>query len=141
MANVLSTTGKLYLLKGASTQIDWANDTIKLALTTSSYTPSAAHDFFNDVTNEISGTGYTAGGAALASKTMTNVSTTAVLDAADVSWTTATITNARYGVLYKDTGTAATSPIIGVYDFGADQSVSSGTFTVVFSANGCYRIS
>jgi hypothetical protein len=141
MANVLTTTGKLYILAGESNAIDWLSDTIKLALTTSSYTPSAAHDFFNDVTNEISGTGYTAGGVTLGTKTRTNVSTTAVLDAADAQWTTATITNARYGVLYKSTGTASTSPILGIYDFGSDQSVSGGTFTVQFSANGCYRIS
>ena len=141
MANVLSTTGKLYLLAGESNAINWTSDTIKLALTTSSYTPAATHDFFDDVTNEIAGSGYTAGGVTLGSKTRANVSTTAVLDAADASWTTATITNARYGVLYKSTGTDSTSPILGIYDFTSDQSVSSGTFTVVFSANGCYRIS
>jgi hypothetical protein len=47
---------------------DWDTDTIKCALTTSTYTVDIdTHDFFNDVTNEITGTGYTAGGATLAS--------------------------------------------------------------------------
>jgi hypothetical protein len=55
-----------------SGSINFASDTIKAALVTSSYTPDfTAHDFFDDVTNEVTGTGYTAGGATLASKTVT----------------------------------------------------------------------
>jgi len=52
--------------------IDFENDTFKLALVTSSYTPDRdTHDNFDDITNEVSGTGYTAGGAALANLTVT----------------------------------------------------------------------
>jgi hypothetical protein len=58
---------------GNSPNIDFLSDTMNLALVTSGYTPDlAAHDFWNDVVaNEASGTGYTANGATLASKTLT----------------------------------------------------------------------
>src|SRR4051812_1043400 len=104
----------------AARRVDWVFDTIKVALCTSPYTPDQdAHDFFNDITNEVSGAGYTAGGAALASKTTAYDLTTneTRLDAADVSWSSASFT-ARYAIVYKDTGTAATSPLLGYVDFG-----------------------
>ena len=118
--------------------INWGSDTIKVALTTSAYTPDQdAHDFFNDITNEVTGTGYTAGGATLASKTSTYTSgtNTQALDAADVTWSSSTIT-ARYGVIYKSTGTASTSPLIGYVDFGADVISSGGPFTITWDAAG-----
>src|SRR5438477_2232621 len=97
--------------KHCVTDAVWTTDTIKTMLCTSSYTPDQdAHEFKSSVTNEISGTGYTAGGATLASKTVTADSSTneTRLDAADVSWTVATFT-ARYAVVYKSTGTDSTS--------------------------------
>lgn len=119
--------------------VDFAADTIKLALTTASYTPNVdTDDFFDDVTNEVSGTGYTAGGATLGSKTVTvdAANDRVELDCADVSWSTATITNARYGVVYKSTGTAGTSQLIGVIDFGANYSSAGGTFLITVNAEG-----
>lgn len=118
--------------------IDFDADTIKVALTTSAYTPNIdTHDFFNDITNEVSGTGYTAGGITLAGKTV-NLDTAgdfAYLNANPVTWTTATFTT-RYGILYKDTGSAATSPLIGYIDFGADQVSSGGDFTINWASAG-----
>ena len=53
-------------------EVDFLNDTIKGMLTTVTYVPDQdAHDYKSDVTNEVSGTGYTAGGATLANKTVT----------------------------------------------------------------------
>jgi hypothetical protein len=118
--------------------INWTSDTIKVALCTSSYVPNQdTHDFFNDVTNEVTGTGYTAGGASLASKTSTydTASDQVRLDAADTSWTTSTIT-ARFAVVYKSTGTASTSPLIGWVDFGADVSTTAGTFQITWDPTG-----
>lgn len=129
------------LLTGANT-IDFDSDTLKVALTTSSYTPDQdTHDFFNDVTNEITGTGYTAGGATLGSKAVTydTASNEIRFDAADTSWTTATFT-ARRAVVYKDTGNAATSPLICWIDFGADVSVTAGTFLITWAATGIAKI-
>ena len=112
--------------------VNWGSDTIKVALCTSAYTPDQDnHDFFNDITNEVTGTGYTAGGATLASKTSTYTAgtNTTAIDAADVTWASSTIT-ARYAVIYKSTGTASTSPLIGYVDFGADITSTAGTFAV-----------
>lgn len=122
-------------------EVDFGTDTIKVALVTSSYTPNQdTHDYWDDVSaNEITGTGYTAGGATLASKTIGYTSGTNVtkFDADDVSWTTSTLT-ARYAVVYLSTGTASTSPLIAYVDFATDQSSSSGTFTVTWSSSGIF---
>jgi hypothetical protein len=100
---------------------DWDTDTIKSALTTSTYTVDIdTHDFFNDVTNEITGTNYTAGGYTLATATplVRHATDQVRLDAADITQATATYT-ARRAVVYKSTGTASTSPLITFLDFGA----------------------
>lgn len=122
--------------------IDVLNDTIKVALCTATYTPDIdTHSFFDDITNEVSGTGYTAGGETLGTKTNT-VDTTndrAEFDAADVTWSSSTIT-ARYAVIYKSTGVASTSNLIGYIDFGSDQSSSSGNFTIQWDAEGIVQV-
>ena len=136
-------TGKLYgnvFLKAFNKEIDWDSDTIKVALVSSSYTPNQdSHDYWDDVSaNEITGTGYTAGGKTLTNPTITYDAGTNVvkLDADDVSWTAATIT-ARYAVIYDATpGSAATNPLIGYVDFGTDQSASAGTFALNWSSAG-----
>jgi len=129
------------ITKAFNKEVDFDTDTIKVALVSSSYTPNQdTHDYWDDVSsNEVSGTGYTAGGATLASKTVTYDSATNVtkFDAADVSWTSSTIT-ARYAVVYLDTGTASTSPLIAYVDFGSDQSSSSGTFQIVWDSAGIF---
>jgi hypothetical protein len=129
------------ITKAFNKEVDFDTDTIKVALLSSSYTPNQdTDDYFNDVsTYEVSGTGYTAGGATLASKTVGYTSGTNVtkFDAADVSWTSSTIT-ARYAVVYVATGTASTSALIGYVDFGSDQSSSSGTFSIVWDAAGIF---
>ena len=127
-----------HLLNGDVAGLDSA--TIKLALTTSSYTPNQdTHDFFDDVTNEVSGTGYTAGGATLASKTVTQTNNVVKFDATDVTWSSSTIT-ARRAVLYESTGTAGTSHLIMWIDFGADESSVDGDFTVQFHTDGIFTI-
>jgi len=124
-------------------EVDWDTDTIKVALLSNAYTPDQdAHDYFNDVSaNEVTGTGYTSGGATLASKTITydSGSNVITLDAADTTWSSSTIT-ARYAVVYGSTGTSSTSPLIGYVDFGSDQSSSNGNFTITWDATGIVRI-
>ena len=132
-----------FLLKALNKEVDFDSDTIKVALLTSSYTPNQdTHDYFNDVsTNEVTGTGYTAGGITLSSKTATYDSGTnvIVLDAADVTWSSSTIT-ARYAVVYDSTGTSSTSALIGYVDFGSDQSSTNGNFTITWDSTGIVRI-
>ena len=119
---------------------DLAAATLKLALFTSSYTPSANTDeLYSGLSNEVSssGTGYTTGGATVVSKASAYIDTTnAALDAADVAWSSATFT-ARYGVLYN----TADSKIVAVYDFGGDKVVTGGTFTVTWNASGLVKVS
>jgi hypothetical protein len=132
-----------FLLKALNKEVDFDTDTIKVALLSSSYTPDQdAHDYFNDVSsNEVSGTGYTAGGNTLGSKTATydSANNVIVLDAADTTWSSSTIT-ARYAVVYDSTGTASTSPLIGYVDFGSDQSSTNGNFTITWDSTGIVRI-
>jgi len=139
MADVIFNSFKKKIMDGS---IDLDTDTIKVALVTSSYTPDQdAHDFFDDVTNEVSGTGYTAGGATLASVTVTadNTDNEGVFDAADVTWSSSTIT-ARGAVIYKSTGTASTSPLIAYIDFGSDKSSSAGNFTISWNSEGILNL-
>jgi hypothetical protein len=122
--------------------INLKTDTIKIALLTSSYTPNADHEFFSSVSaNEVAASGtYSAGGATL-TKTLSTDDTDdeGVFDATDVSFTSATIT-ARYAVIYKDTGSAATSPLVCVIDLGTDVSTIAGTFTIAFAAEGILNL-
>lgn len=127
----------------AARRIDWASDTIKVLLTTSAYTPDQdTHTYLSDVTNEITGTGYTAGGQALSGKSVAYDSATneTRLIAAATTWSAATIT-ARRAVVYKDTGSAATSPLIGWVDFGVDQSITGADLALTWDAtNGVVKV-
>ena len=132
-----------FLLKALNKEVDFDTDTIKVALLSSSYTPDQdAHDYLNDVsTYEVTGTGYTAGGNTLGSKTATydSANNVVILDAADTTWSSSTIT-ARYAVVYGSTGTSSTSPLIGYVDFGSDQSSTNGNFTITWDSTGIVRI-
>jgi hypothetical protein len=130
--------------KALNKEIDWDTDAIKVMLLSSAYTPNQdTHDYLDDVVaSEVTGTGYTAGGATLASKTLTydSANNVTVLDAADVTWASSTIT-ARYAVIYDDAGaTNAQKALIGYVDFGADQSSTNGNFTITWDATGIVRL-
>ena len=119
--------------------LDLDSDTIKIMLVTSSYTPDfGAHDFKGDVSNEVSGTNYTAGGNTLSSLALTQTGGTIKFDAADTSWSSATITDARGAVIYDDSLTD--DPLIAYIDFGANYSSTNGTFTIAFNAGGIFTI-
>lgn len=126
------------MVKAFNKEIDLDTDTVKVMLCTSSYTPDQdTHDYVDDVTNEVSATGYTAGGATLSNKAVNYTGETNVFkfDADDVAWTAAI--TARYAVVYVDTGTASTSPLLGYVDFGQDETSGSGqTFTIVWASSG-----
>jgi hypothetical protein len=110
----------------AADRVDWVTDTIKATLHTNTYVPDQdAHDYYNDLTNELSTSGnYTAGGVTLAGKTLTydGPTNTVRLKANDITWTALTPSAAfRIGVIRKDTGTSTTSHLMGYTNFGADQ--------------------
>jgi hypothetical protein len=112
--------------------IDFDTNTFKAMLVTSTYSPNKdTHDFRDDVTNEVTGTGYTAGGV---TSTVTVTKDTAndrvTIQFGAVSWATSTIT-ARGCVYYKSRGGASSADEIVAYvDFGSDVSSASGTFSV-----------
>jgi len=112
------------------------------------YTNSAS---FNAATtayttsNEISGTGYSAGGGTLTNVTPTTSGTTALTDFADLTFSSSTLT-ARGALIYNTTtsGGSGTTDTVLVLDFGSDKSSSSGDFTIVFptadASNAIIRI-
>ena len=102
-------------------------NTLKIALYTSSASLGATTASYNN-SNEVSGTGYTAGGASLSSQAVAFDSTNQVayFDAADPAWTTASIT-ARGALIYNNTKSNAS---IAVLDFGSDYTSTAGTFTI-----------
>ena len=139
MADLIYNSFFTDLSKGA---IDLDTDTFKLMLVTSAYTPTKTHAKRSDITNEVTGTGYPAGGATLANVTVTqdNTNDLAKFDADDVSWVTSTIT-ARGAVLYKARGGAASADeLVKYFDFGSDQSSVGAAFTVQFNANGILQV-
>jgi hypothetical protein len=124
----------------ANKDIDWDTDAIYVALLKNTYTPDYAnHESWNDVkAQEVSGTGYTANGLALASlaRNYDGGNLRTKLAAANASWNPSTIT-ARYAVVYTRTpSTDATRWLIQLFDFGADQSSSGTPFTLQFDALG-----
>lgn len=138
----MAVTAKMYglFLKSlANKEVDLDSDSLKVMLCTSAYTPNQdTHQYKSSVTNEVTGTGYTAGGATLGSVTVVYdaPSNTLTLDAADASWPTSTLT-ARYAVVYDSTpATDATRPLIAYVDFGADVSSTAATFTLAWDAAG-----
>lgn len=115
--------------------IDADTDTFRAMLVTSSYTPNKdTHDRRNDVTNEVVGTGYTAGGAVAAvSVSIDTAADWVEISLGGVSWPASTIT-ARGLVYYKARGGAASADeLVAFIDFGSDVESESGAFAVTTS--------
>jgi hypothetical protein len=140
ITQALCTSFKQALLDG---EMDFSSDTsqtFKIALFTSSATLDATTTAYS-VTNEVSGTGYIAGGNTLTISANPGTSgTTAFLDFADTTWATATIT-ARGALIYQSGGS---NPAVAVLDFGADKTSTAGDFTIQFptadASNAIIRI-
>lgn len=120
-------------------------ETHKCALVTNASTPNfsaaAASAKYGDAQfTEVSGTGYTAGGALLTSTTVTESPASVIMfDAADVSWASSTITGARAALIYADAiATPVADPAIALINFGADYSTNNGTFTIQWAATGIF---
>lgn len=124
--------------KISNKEIDFDTDTIKLMLCSDSYTVSQDNDEYkSDVTNEVSGSGYTAGGETLTGKSVTYASG----DSKVVTWSASTIewrnitATFRYGVIYCDTGDDSTSALISYIDFGSDVELTDIRFIVTLDSN------
>ena len=119
----------------ARNAIDFDTDSFKVMLVTASYSPDKdAHLKRSSVTNEITGTGYTAGGvSAPVTVTKDTANDKVTIEFAAVSWPSSTIT-ARGAVYYKARGGASSADELVAYnDFGSNITTSNGTFSLAAS--------
>lgn len=140
------TASGLYYLSFEKMLIDTLGESLeaednKVLMVTDSETPNFdTHDFRNDITNEVTGTGYTAGGTAITSTEITVSSGTLVFDSADPSWASSTIANAMAAVGYTNVGASSTDQLIWLSDFVNAASSSNGTFTIQVASGGWFTI-
>lgn len=127
ITQAMCTSFKVELLTGTHNFTASTGDAFKLALYTSSATLDASTTAYT-TSNEVTGTGYTAGGGALTNVTPTSSGTTAFTDFADLTFSTATIT-ARGCLIYNSTDS---DKAVAVLDFGGDKTSTAGDFTIVF---------
>jgi hypothetical protein len=108
--------------------------TFKIALFTSAATLGASTTAYT-TTNEVVGTGYTAGGTTLTNIDPTSSGTTAFIDFNDATWSSATITAAG-ALIYNTTtdGGTGTTNAVAVISFGGDKTSTNGDFVVQFPA-------
>ena len=137
ITQAMCTSFKVDLLEGDQ---DFDVDTFKIALYTSSATLDASTTAYS-ATNEVSGTGYIAGGNTLTvSTTPTSSGTTAYISFSNTTWSTATIT-ARGALIYNSSKADAA---VAVLDFGSDKTSTAGDFTIQFptadASNAIIRI-
>ena len=131
ITQAMATSFKVALLDGEMDFSSNTNDVFKIALYTNSATLNATTTAYT-TSNEVSGTGYTAGGNTLTISTAPTdggSGTTAFLDFADSTWSNATIT-ARGALIYRSSGSG--NPAVAVLDFGADKSSTGGSFVIQF---------
>lgn len=129
ITQALCTSFKKELFEGTHDFSASGGDTIKMALYTSSASLDATTTAYS-ATNEVSGTGYSAGGATLTNVDPSISATTAFIDFDNVTWSSSTIT-ARGALIYNS---SKSNRAIAVLDFGSDKSSSSSDFTVTFPA-------
>ena len=138
--NFMCTSFKKELLEAVHNFKNSGGSTFKIAL----YDNNASFDASTTAytaTNEVSGTGYSAGGNTLTRVDPTSSGTTAFTDFADTTWSSSTIT-ARGAMIYNDS--ASGNPAVVILDFGSDKTSTNGDFTVVFptadASNAIIRI-
>jgi hypothetical protein len=132
--NAICNSFKKQLMGGEHDFDSSGGDTFKLAMYTNSATLGASTTNYA-TTNEVSSSGYTAGGKALVNQGVKVSSGVAITDFADLSFTGVTLT-ARGALIYNTTtdGGTNTTEAVAVLDFGGDKTATSGTFTIQFPA-------
>lgn len=116
-------------------------ETHKEALVQDAHTPDfSAHNFRDDLTDEVTGTNYTAGGVTVTGTEVTISSGVLTFDMADTVYTTVTISNAMAGVFYFNVGSAATDMLILLQDFVTAASATAANFTIQHNASGVFTI-
>lgn len=134
MANAIYPKYKETIL-GAATNTNLLTGTVKVALVdTGTYTYNAAHQFYSSVTGVV-GTPQTIG----ATKSVTN----GVFDGGDVTFTAVTGNSVEALVIYVDTGTASTSPLVAYIDTsvtGLPVTPNGGDITITWNASGIFAL-
>lgn len=127
------------VLDGTQLAIDLSLTTHKWALYTNTLTPDFSTETAYSATNEVSGTGYSAGGQVILSPTTTeSPAGTLMYDMNDQVWAAPTSVTARGAILYADV--LAGNNLIVAQTFGADFTSTAGTFTIQFAATGVFTI-
>lgn len=133
ISQAMPTSFKQQLLEGVHDFRASGGDTFRIALYTNAANLGASTTAYT-ATGEVSGSGYSAGGATLSAVNPSVSGTTALTDFADVTWAGATIT-ARGALIYNTTpGHTYTNAAVAVLDFGSDRTSTAGDFTIVFPA-------
>ena len=116
--------------------IDLDTDTIKVMIVTSAYTPNQAHAFKSDVTNEVVGVNYAAGGTAIAGVTLALDVNVVEWIHNDITWAQSAVgfANGRTYIWYHDTAVAATSKLIGYMTEASDFGNVAGDLTLDVTA-------
>jgi len=132
--NFMCSSFKQELLEGGHNFKNSGGHTFKLAMYTNSASFNAATTAYT-TSNEVSGSGYTAGGGTLTRVDPSLSGTTALTDFADLTFSSATVT-ARGALIYNTTtgGGSGTSDTVVVLDFGSDKTSTAGDFTIQFPA-------
>lgn len=126
ITQALCTSFKLQLLNGDADFSSSTSRTYRMALFTNAATLDASTTTYDGLTNEVIGSGYTAGGKPLTGLVTTTDGTTAFVDFDDVIWPGSSIT-ARGALIYELT---AGNPAVAVLDFTEDKITSGGNFVV-----------
>lgn len=126
--NFMCTSFKKELMEAKHNFLLSGGDTFKLAMYDNSASFTAATTAYT-TSNEVSGTGYSAGGGTLTRIDPSSSGTTAFTTFSDLTFSTATVT-ARGALIYNDTATG--DPTVIVLDFGADKTSTAGDFTIQF---------
>ena len=132
--NFMCSSFKQELLEGGHNFKNSGGHTFKLAMYTNSASFNAATTAYT-TSNEVSGSGYSAGGGTLTRVDPSLSGTTALTDFSDLTFTSATVT-ARGALIYNTTtgGGSGTTDTVVVLDFGSDKTSTAGDFTIQFPA-------
>jgi len=125
MSQVICNSFKVEVFRAIHDFTTGTGDTFKIALYTAASAIGASTTAYS-TTNEAVGTGYTAGGAALASVTPTLSGITAIVDFADVTISAVTLTY-RKALIYNST---KANRAVAVFDFGSDRVISGGNLVI-----------
>ena len=139
IASVLTNTFKAELMRGGhnfgASGDTPAGDAFKIALYDNSASMGTTTTVYS-ASDEVSGSGYSAGGNALTNTGVAKSTSTTYTDFSDTSWTSASFT-ANGCLIYNTTAVTGftTNRSVCVIAFGGDKTVSSGTFTIQFPTN------